>query len=64
MLNRYPLWKNLTVILVTVFAIFFAWPNIYPKAPALDVTRIGSNALPPSTLGRIRRALSDDRLKV
>jgi preprotein translocase subunit SecD len=64
MLNRYPLWKNLTVILVTVFAIFFAWPNIYPKAPALDVTRIGSNALPPSTLGRIRRALSDDRLPV
>jgi preprotein translocase subunit SecD len=64
MLNRYPLWKNLTVILVTLFAIFFAWPNIYPKAPALDVTRIGTNVLPPGTLGRIRRALADDRLPV
>ncbi len=64
MLNRYPLWKNLTVVLVTVFAVFFAWPNIYPKAPALDVTRIGSDVVPTGTLVRIRRILAEARLPV
>lgn len=62
MLNRYPLWKNLTVVLVTLFAIVFAWPNIYPKAPALNVTRIGSNTLPPGTLARIRRVLAEAKI--
>jgi preprotein translocase subunit SecD len=64
MLNRYPLWKNLTVVLVTVFAVFFAWPNIYPKAPALDVTRIGTNVVPKGTLKRLRRVLDEARLPV
>ncbi len=64
MLNRYPLWKNLTVVLVTFLAVFFAWPNIYPKAPALDVTRIGANTLPAGTLARIERILKDAHLPV
>ena len=38
MLNKYPLWKNLLVVLVTVFGFIYAIPNIYPDDPALQIT--------------------------
>ncbi len=56
-MNRYPLWKNVLVILVTLVAILLALPNLYPEAPALNVTRIGASVVPPGLLSRIKRHL-------
>ena len=38
MLNKYPLWKNLLVLFVTIFGFIYAVPNIYPDDPALQIT--------------------------
>ena len=36
--NKYPLWKNLTVILVVCFGLVYAMPNIYPPDPAIQLS--------------------------
>lgn len=38
MLNKYPLWKNLLVLLVVILGFVYAIPNIYPDNEALQIT--------------------------
>ena len=38
MMNRYPLWKNLLVVLVTALGLLFALPNLYGEDPAVQVS--------------------------
>lgn len=38
MLNKYPLWKNLLVVLVILLAAVYSAPNLYPDDPAVQIT--------------------------
>ncbi|MBT3530830.1 MAG: protein translocase subunit SecD [Gammaproteobacteria bacterium] len=38
MLNRYPLWKNLLVLLVVILGFLYSLPNLYPDDPALQIS--------------------------
>lgn len=38
MLNTYPLWKNLLILIVVVFGFIFALPNIYPPDYAIQIS--------------------------
>jgi preprotein translocase subunit SecD len=38
MMNRYPLWKNVLVVLVTVLGLLFALPNLYGEDPSVQVS--------------------------
>lgn len=44
MQNHFPLWKNILVLTVLVFAILYALPNIYGNDPAVQLA--SSNATP------------------
>src|SRR5580765_7027916 len=37
-MNRYPLWKNLLVVLITALGLFYALPNIYGEDPSVQVS--------------------------
>ena len=37
-MNKYPLWKYLLVLVVALFGIIYALPNLYPDDPALQIT--------------------------
>lgn len=43
MLNRYPLWKNLLIVLMLVIAAIYAAPNLYPEDYAVQIS--GSRAV-------------------
>jgi len=38
MLNKYPLWKNLLIIAVTLLALVYAAPNLYAPDPAIQIS--------------------------
>ena len=38
MLNKYPLWKNLLILMVVILGFIYAIPNIYPDNEALQIT--------------------------
>ena len=42
MINRYPLWKNLLIITVTLCGLYYAAPNLYAPDPALQIAGASS----------------------
>ncbi|ART62454.1 protein translocase subunit SecD [Kushneria marisflavi] len=44
MLNRYPLWKYLLILLVFIVGVLYALPNLYPKDPAIQISAANSGA--------------------
>ncbi len=55
MLNKYPLWKYLLVLLVVLLGLFYAAPNLYAPDPALQIT--GENSAQQIGDATVRRAL-------
>jgi len=58
MLNKYPLWKNLLILVVVALAFVYAAPNLYPPDPAIQVTPARAGAeMSERTLSEVRKAL-------
>ena len=38
MLNKYPLWKNILIVIALGIAVIYAFPNLYPDQHALQIT--------------------------
>lgn len=49
-MNRYPLWKNLLILLVVILGFLYSLPNLYPDDPALQIshelTELSSGDMP------------------
>ncbi|MDO9243439.1 MAG: protein translocase subunit SecD, partial [Rhodocyclaceae bacterium] len=39
-MNRYPLWKNATVIITLVLGLLYALPNLFGEVPAVQVSSV------------------------
>lgn len=65
MLNKYPLWKNLLIVVALVLAAIYAAPNLYPPDPAIQVTPSRSGAEMSSRIvDRVRSVLSEASIEV
>ncbi len=62
MLNRYPLWKYLMVIITIAVAALYALPNIYGEDPAVQVTGARGASVDLSTLDTVTKALEKESL--
>jgi len=60
MLNRYPLWKNLLILGVVLFGLYYAAPNLYAPDPALQIGGAsGSQQISEKDLTRANTALDE-----
>jgi len=60
MLNRYPLWKNLLILGVVLFGLYYAAPNLYAPDPALQIGGAsGSQQITEQDLTRANTALDE-----
>ncbi|CAH0541153.1 protein translocase subunit SecD [Vibrio marisflavi] len=62
MLNRYPLWKYLMVMMIIIVGALYALPNIYGEDPAIQVTGTRGASVDLSTLDTITTILKKDNL--
>ncbi len=65
MLNKYPLWKYLLIVVVLVIGFIYSAPNLYPDDPAVQISG-ASTALQVSQadLDRASKALTDAGIEV
>jgi len=59
MLNQYPAWKYLLLIIVLVVSTLYALPNLYGDDPALQVSSSRNTAVDISTQEKVRKLLQD-----
>ena len=56
-MNRYPVWKNLLVVLVVLVGALFALPNIYDQDPSIEITGLRQVQVDAATESRVRDSL-------
>ncbi|HID81740.1 MAG TPA: protein translocase subunit SecD [Chromatiales bacterium] len=61
-MNRYPLWKYVLIIVVMLVGLVFAFPNLYPADPALQVSSSGSELITPDVQRQVEQVLMDKQL--
>ncbi|MBR7889745.1 protein translocase subunit SecD [Marinomonas sp. A79] len=65
MLNKYPLWKYLLILLVLALGLLYAFPNLYPDDPALQLsTQKATATVDEQALQKARTALSDANIEL
>ncbi len=58
-MNRYPLWKNLLILVVLLLGIIYTLPNFYGEVPAVQLSSSKSTVkLTPDTKTQVEQALS------
>jgi preprotein translocase subunit SecD len=62
-LNRFPLWKNLLVVLVVIVGFLYSAPNLYGEDPALQVSAARGAEVQASTLDDVKKILDTHSLK-
>lgn len=61
-MNRYPLWKNLLVIIVLVIAVIYAMPSLFGDDPAVQVSANRLNTLDLDIVNDIEAALKESEI--
>jgi preprotein translocase subunit SecD len=57
-MNRYPLWKNATVIIALVFGLLYTLPNFFGEVPAVQVSSVKATVkVEPALMSRIADVL-------
>ncbi|MDO4430309.1 MAG: protein translocase subunit SecD [Lonepinella koalarum] len=64
MLNRFPLWKNLMVILVIAIGVLYSLPNIYGEDPAVQISGTRGQQATTQTLAEIETVLKDNQISL
>ncbi|KFZ28442.1 preprotein translocase subunit SecD [Pseudidiomarina atlantica] len=59
MLNKYPLWKNLMVVVILAVAALYALPNIYGEDFAVQVSATRTTTVDTQVMGRVEDTLSE-----
>ena len=60
MTNRYPLWKNLLILIVALCGFYYAAPNLYAPDPALQIAGASSaQQIDERVLARAENALTE-----
>lgn len=62
-MNRYPLWKYLTVLVALVIGFVYTLPNFFGESPAVQVSSAKSTTkIDPDMLGRVQAVLDQSNL--
>ena len=64
MLNRYPLWKYLMVVVVIAIGFLYAAPNLYGEDPALQVSASRGAEVKLDTLDLVKETLEAAKIPV
>ena len=63
MLNKYPLWKYLLILIATLVGMIYAAPNLYGEDPALQISGTRAAIVDSSTIQKVEAVLQERGIK-
>lgn len=64
MLNRYPLWKYLLILVVLVVGLIYSLPNLFPEDPAIQISSAQGDSLNEQQIDRVETALNENGIAI
>ncbi|OOZ36186.1 protein translocase subunit SecD [Solemya velesiana gill symbiont] len=61
-MNRYPIWKNILVIVVVLIGLIYALPNVFDQDPAMEISGTRRAEVNTDTESRVRDVLNAAKL--
>src|SRR5690606_9078359 len=62
-MNRYPLWKYITVLVAVIIGLVYTLPNFYGESPAVQVSSAkATTKVDEATLSRVEQILTDGNI--
>ncbi len=62
MLNKYPLWKTLMVLIIVALGALYATPNYFGKDPAVQISGLRGVEINASTLDTVKTKLNNENI--
>lgn len=62
MLNRYPAWKNILIVVVVALGVLLALPNVFGEDPAVQVSNRNLNGASQALVSEVKSALQDAKI--
>ena len=62
MLNKYPLWKTLMVIIIVAIGALYASPNLYGEDPAVQISGKRGVEVTAATLDKVKAELNQQQI--
>jgi preprotein translocase subunit SecD len=63
-MNRYPLWKNLLVVVLVLFGLLYALPNVFDQDPSLEISGSRRATVGSATEQTVRAALDKANIAI
>lgn len=63
MLNRYPLWKYILLVVIILAGLLYALPNIYGEDPAVQISGSRGSTVTVATQDQVKKILDDNRIE-
>ncbi|VFP88279.1 protein translocase subunit SecD [Candidatus Erwinia haradaeae] len=63
MLNRYPLWKYLILLIILFFGCLYALPNLYGEDPSIQITGLHGSITNENAFVQIKNILQKDHIE-
>lgn len=57
-MNRYPLWKNILVVVVVLIGLVYALPNVFDQDPSIDISGSRRAQVDAATESKVKEALT------
>jgi preprotein translocase subunit SecD len=58
-MNRYPLWKNLLILVLILFGLLYALPNLFSQNPSIEVTAARGAEVTDASVGEVKAVLEN-----
>jgi preprotein translocase subunit SecD len=63
-MNRYPLWKNLLILVIMVVGVLYAIPNLYGQVPVIQISALRGTTIDEAVKTRVQEVLKQADLNV
>ncbi|MCW8889797.1 MAG: protein translocase subunit SecD, partial [Sedimenticola sp.] len=63
-MNRYPLWKNILVMVLVLVGLIYALPNVFDQDPSLEISGSRRASVDAQTELTVRTALSESNITI
>ncbi len=63
-MNRYPLWKNMLVVVAILFAALYALPNLFGQDPSIEISSSGKSEITQGSLTQFKSLIEGDGIAI